>query len=39
VRRHLTFLSKKEHGVAASALFYKIEGEKHCVIRKAILGN
>ena len=39
VRRHSTFLSKEEHMVAASALFYKAKGEKHCVIRKAILGN
>jgi hypothetical protein len=39
VGRHLMFLSKEEHRVAASLLFYKIEGEKNCIIRKAILGN
>jgi hypothetical protein len=39
VGRHSTFLSREEHGVAAGALFYKIEGEKHCVMRKAVLGN
>ena len=39
VGRHLTILFREEHRVAASALFYKIEGEKHYVIRKAILGN
>jgi hypothetical protein len=36
VGRHSTFLSREEHGVAAGALFYKVEGEKHCVMRKAI---
>ena len=35
--RYSTFFSKEEHRVAIGALFYKIEGEKHCVIRKAIL--
>ena len=35
--RHPTFLSREEHGVAAGALFYKVEGEKHCVMRKSIL--
>jgi hypothetical protein len=29
---HSTFLSREEHGVAAGALFYKVEGEKHCAI-------
>jgi hypothetical protein len=33
VGRHSTVLSREEHRVAASALFYKVEGEKHCVIR------
>jgi hypothetical protein len=33
------FLSREEHGVAAGALFYKVEGEKHCIMRKAILDN
>jgi hypothetical protein len=37
VGRHSTFLSKEEHRVATGALFYKVEGEKHCVIRKAVL--
>jgi hypothetical protein len=37
VGRHSTFLSREEHGVTAGALFYKIEGEKHCITRKAIL--
>ena len=37
VGRHSTFLSREEHGVAAGALFYKVEGEKHYIIRKAIL--
>jgi hypothetical protein len=27
VGRHSTFLSREEHGVAAGALFYKVEGE------------
>ncbi len=27
--RSSKFLSREEHGVAAGALFYKIEGEKH----------
>ena len=35
--RHSTFLSREEHGVAAGALFYKVEGEKHCVMRKSTL--
>jgi hypothetical protein len=39
VGRHSTFLSREEHGVAASALFYKVEGEKHCIMRKEILDN
>jgi hypothetical protein len=39
VGRHSTFLSREEHRVAAGALFYKVEGEKRCVIRKAILDN
>ncbi len=37
--RQSTSLSREEHGVTAGALFYKIEEEKYCVIRKAILGN
>jgi hypothetical protein len=36
---HSTFLSREEHRVAAGALFYKAEGEKHCIMRKAILDN
>jgi len=32
VGRHSTFR------VAAGALFYEVEGQKHCVMRKAILG-
>jgi hypothetical protein len=36
---HSTFLSREEHGIAAGALFYKAEREKHCVIRQAILRN
>jgi hypothetical protein len=39
VRRHSTFLSKKEHRVAASALFCRVEEEKHCIIRKAKLDS
>jgi hypothetical protein len=39
VGRHSTFLSREEHGVAAGALFYKVEGEKLCIMRKAIPGN
>jgi hypothetical protein len=39
VGRHSTFLTREEHGVAAGALFYKVKGEKHCVMRKAILDN
>ena len=39
VRRHSTFLSRKEHRVAAGALFYKVKEEKHYVIKKAILDN
>jgi hypothetical protein len=35
---HSTFLSREEHRVAAGALFYQAKGQKHCVIRKAILG-
>jgi hypothetical protein len=27
--RHSTFLSREEQGVAAGALLYKVEGEKH----------
>jgi hypothetical protein len=37
--RHSTFLSREEHRVAVGALFYKFEGEKYYVIRKAIPGN
>ena len=37
--RHSTFLSGEEHGVVASALFYKVEGEKHSIMRKAIPGD
>jgi hypothetical protein len=37
VRGHSTCLSREKHGVAAGALFYKVEGEKHCIMRKAIL--
>ena len=29
--RHSTFLSGEEHGVAAGALFYKVEESTHCV--------
>ena len=39
VGRHSTFLSREEHRVAAGALFYKVEGEKHCIMRKAIPDN
>jgi hypothetical protein len=39
VGRYSTFLSKEEHRVAAGALFYKVKGEKHYVIRRAILDN
>jgi hypothetical protein len=39
VGRHSNFLSREERGVAAGALFYQVEGEKHCVIGKAILDN
>jgi hypothetical protein len=39
VGRHLTFLSKEEHKVAASTLFYKVKKEKHYVIKKLILSN
>jgi hypothetical protein len=39
VGRHSAFLSREEHRVAIGALFYKVEGEKHYVIRKAILDN
>jgi len=35
--RHSTFLSREEHGVAAGVLFYKVEGEKHYIMRKTIL--
>jgi hypothetical protein len=38
VRRGLMLLSK-EYKVAAGILFYKIKGEKHCVMRKTRLGN
>jgi hypothetical protein len=34
VGRHSTFLSREEHRVATSALFYQAKGQKHCVIRK-----
>ena len=34
--RHSTFLSREEHGVAAGALFYQAEGQKHCVMRKGL---
>ena len=37
--RHSTFLSREDHGVAAGALFYKVEGEKHCIMRKAEKGD
>ena len=37
--RHLAFLSREEYKVAIGVLFYKVEGEKHYVIRKAILDN
>jgi hypothetical protein len=37
VGRHPTFLSKEEHRFATGSLFYKVEGEKQCVIRKAVL--
>ena len=36
--RYLIFLSIKKHRVVAGALFYKAEGEKHCIMRKAIPG-
>jgi hypothetical protein len=39
VGRHLTFLSREEHRVVAGVLFYEVKGEKHCVMRKAILDN
>jgi len=39
VGRHSTFLFKEEHGVAAGALFYQAEGQKHCVIRKGHTRN
>jgi hypothetical protein len=39
VGRHSAFLSREEHRVVAGALFYKVEGEKHCVIREAIPNN
>jgi hypothetical protein len=39
VGRHSTFLSREEHGVAIGALFYKVEGEKHYIMRNAIPGN
>jgi hypothetical protein len=34
VRRHSTFLSREEHGVAAGALFYQAKEQKHYVMRK-----
>jgi hypothetical protein len=34
VGRHSTFLSREEHRVATGALFYRVEGEKHCVIER-----
>ena len=37
--RHSAFLSREEHRVTIGALFYKVEGEKCCIIRKAILDN
>jgi hypothetical protein len=37
VGRHSKCFSREEHGVATGALFYKVEGEKHCDMRKAIL--
>jgi hypothetical protein len=39
IGRHSTFFSREEHRVVASVLFYKIEREKHYVIRTTILGN
>ena len=36
---HSTFLSREEYDVAIGVLFYKIEGEKHYIMRKAILDN
>jgi hypothetical protein len=39
VGRHSTFLSRKEHEVAIGALFYKVEGEKHSIMRKVIPSN
>jgi len=39
VGRHSTFLSREEHRVVAGALFYKVEGEKHSIMRKVILGD
>jgi hypothetical protein len=37
VRRLSTFLSREDYKVAIGALFYKAKGEKHCIMRKAIL--
>jgi hypothetical protein len=37
IKRHLTFLSKEEHKVVVSVLFYKVKEKKHYIIRKAIL--
>jgi hypothetical protein len=34
VGRYSTFLSREEHRVAAGPLSYKVEGEKHCIMRK-----
>jgi hypothetical protein len=36
IGRYSTFLSRDEHGVAAGALFYKVKGEKYCVMRKVV---
>jgi hypothetical protein len=38
IERHSTFLSREKHRVATDVLFYQAERQKHCVIRKAILG-
>jgi len=39
VKRHLTFLLRKEYKVATSVLFYKVKEEKHSIIKKVILSN
>jgi hypothetical protein len=39
VGRHSTFLSREEHGVAAGALSYKVEGEKHYIMRRVVMRN